>query len=467
MTSRSDALKRFVAVTVVFLLAVVLGATVRSPSGPAAAAPLSWTVYHGSAAGTGVASSLRTIDTSRREWTSPELDGQLYGEPLVYADEILVATEHDTVYALSSRNGSVRWRRHLAPPVPSSRLPCGNISPFVGVTGTPVVDPRRNEVFVVADELVRGRPQHRLVGLNALTGALELNQGVDPPRSDPSALLQRTGLTLDAGRVVFGFGGNYGDCGAYRGRVAAVGEGGGRAIYFTVDARGDQREGAIWMGGAAPVVDARGNIWVSVGNGSATSAQSTYDDSDAVLELSSTLRLEQYFAPTSWYQDNASDADLSMAPALLSNGYVVASGKSRIVYLVNAARLGGIGGQSASLESACGNDIDGGAAVLGTTVFLPCLNGPVAVRVSASPASVSMLWSASAGGGPPIVAAGEVWTLGSDGVLYGLDPATGSIRQRASVGVAANHFPTPGIGDNLLLVTSSNRVIAFRATPGG
>lgn len=264
----------------------------------ATASASSWTVYHGNAAGSGVSSALRTVNTSRRAWTSPALQGQLYGEPLVYGNAIFVATQDDVVYALSSTNGALLWARRLAHAVPSATLPCGNISPFVGITGTPVIDPSRHEIFVVADEMVGGNSQHRLVGLSTRTGAVELNERVDPPGSDPTALLQRTGLTLDAGRVVLGFGGNYGDCASYLGRVASVRETGSTPTFFTVDARPGQSQGSIWMGGGAPVIDAQGDIWVSVGNGSVNSSGQPYDDSDSVLELSATLRLRQYFAPS-------------------------------------------------------------------------------------------------------------------------------------------------------------------------
>ena len=272
---------------------------------PAGAAGASWSTYHGDAAGTGVAAGYSRVITSSRAWASRELDGELYGEPLVVGGDVIVATQRDVVYALSAGNGAVRWSRRLADPVPSSDLPCGNISPDVGITGTPVIDVSRDEVFVVADELVGRRIEHRLVGLDAQTGATMLSESVDPPGSDHAALLQRTGLTLDDGRVVFGFGGNYGDCGPYRGRVVAVPEGGGRPEDFTVDARGGEREGAVWMGGAAPVVNAEGDVLVSVGNGSATSSQGPYDHSDSVLELSPSMHLMQYFAPTTWPQDNA------------------------------------------------------------------------------------------------------------------------------------------------------------------
>jgi outer membrane protein assembly factor BamB len=426
----------------------------------------SWTVYHGDAIGTGVSSTLRSVTTARRAWSSPVLSGEIYGEPLVYADDVFVATESDTVYALTSTHGSVVWRRHLATAVPSTDLPCGNISPTVGITGTPVIDPARNEIFVVADELVRGYPEHFLFGLNTINGAIKLRERVDPPGSAPAALLQRTGLNLDDGRVVFGMGGNYGDCATYRGRVISVKETGSRPAIFTVDNRAGDSQGAVWMGGAAPVVDARGNVWVSVGNGSVYSASQPYDDSDSVLELTSTGRLEQYFAPTSWPSDNQNDLDMSTAPVLLGDGQVVLAGKSRIVYLLNGAHLGGIGTQETSLPSVCSNDIDGGAAVVGMTVYLPCLNGTVALRVTKSPASLRVLWSASIdGSGPPIVAAGLVWTVGKNGVLYGLNPATGTVRQQAEVGAVDNDFTTPSIGDGLMLVASSFRVMAFRGTP--
>jgi outer membrane protein assembly factor BamB len=436
-------------------------------SASAASAASGWTVYHGSPSGSGVASSVTAVDTSRRAWTSPVLSGQLYGEPLVAGGRVYVATEDNVVYALSATTGAVVWSTRLAQPVPSSALPCGDIQPTVGVTGTPVIDPGRGELFVVADELVAGRPAHTLVGLDLDTGRTELSEDVDPPGASPAALLERTGLTLDAGQVLFGFGGNYGDCASYRGRVVAVPESGGTPLYFTVDGAAGQSQGAVWMGGGAPAVDAAGNVWVEAGNGSVYSASHAYDDSDSVLELSPSLHLEQYFAPSSWPSNNAHDLDMSMVPALLADGQVLVAGKSRIGYLVNGSDLGGIGGQQATEALPCNEDIDGGIATVGTTVYLPCLTGIMAVGVTASPASLRVLWSSGRGGGPPVVAAGLVWTVGQDGVLYGLDPTTGAVRQQATIGVPANHFPTPGVGDGLFLVTTADQVVALSAPSGG
>jgi outer membrane protein assembly factor BamB len=452
-----------VCAVVALLGAVWIGQAGVSQGATTADAGSQWTVYHGDMSGSGVSTSVTTVDTSAAAWTSPTLDGQLYGEPLVFGGDIYVATESNTVYALSSSTGAVVWSHHIADPVPASSLPCGDITPTVGITGTPVIDPSRSEIFVVADELVHGVPAHILVGLSTTAGTVEMTQNVDPPGAKPAALLQRTGLTLDAGRVLFAMGGNFGDCSTYRGRVGAVSETGGTPSFFTVDAAAGQSQGAIWMGGAAPAVDASGNVWVTVGNGSVTSAKQPYDGSDAALELSPSLQLLQYFAPTTWAQDNAADLDLSVEPTLLSNGQVVVSGKSRIIDLLDGTHLGGIGGEKASLASGCAQTIDGGSAVVGTTVYLPCLSGPIAVNVGASPPSLNVLWRAAAGGGPPVVAAGRVWTIGQDGTLYGLDPASGKVMQQASIGVPANHFPTPSVGDGLLLAPSANRVVAFRA----
>jgi len=447
----------------VVMAVVCTGAATAGAATGGAATGQNWTVYHGDPAGSGDVTSVHAVATSAPVWKSPNLDGQLFGEPLVDSGRVFVATENDTVYALSSASGAVVWQTHVGTAVPASELPCGDISPTVGITGTPVIAAARHEVFVVADELVSGQASHSLVGLNTANGHVELNEPVNPPHSYAPALLQRTGLTLSAGRVIFGLGGNSGDCATYRGRVVAVPETGGAPTMFTVDAASGDSQGAIWMGGAAPSVDRAGNIWVAAGNGSVTSVTQPYDDSDSALELSPRLKLLQYFAPTTWRQNNAADLDMSMAPALLPDGLVVLAGKSRIVYLLDGSRLGGVGGQESSLGDACGDDIDGGSAVVGTTVYLPCRSGIVAVAVTASPPGLRLLWSSGTGGGPPIVAGGLVWTIGQDGTLFGLDPATGALRRQAAIGAPANHFPTPSVGDGLLLAPSAQQVVAFRA----
>ncbi len=426
-----------------------------------------WPTYHADAIANGEATAAVDLSPPTHAWTSRVLDGEIYGEPLVQNGRVVVATENDTVYSLNARTGAVLWADHVGRPVSSSSLPCGHISPVVGITSTPVVDPARNEIFVVADEVSGAGAAHHLVGLSLSTGAVELNQSIDPPGSNPLAQLQRASLALADGEVIAGFGGNDGDCSFYHGWVAGVPEGGGKPHYFEVDSPPGDDQGAIWMGGASPVVDSRGNILVAAGNGSQTNPLAQFDDSDSVLELSSTMRLEQVFAPSTWASDNASDLDLgSSSPALLTNGLAVQIGKSGTAYLLRQSHLGGIGGQLAK-TSVCSGESLGGDATSGGDVFVPCTSGVTELAVSASPPSMHVQWTFPNSSGPPIIAGGMVWTESQSGKLFGVDPSNGHVRfELAGAGGTANHFPTPSAADGLLLAASSDQVIAYRGPNG-
>jgi hypothetical protein len=420
-------------------------------------ASTSWTVYHGDALGTGADLSGVTFSPPNHAWTSPVLDGQVYGEPLEATGRVYVATENDTIYALAANTGAVLWSTHVGTPVPNGDLVCpGDISPTVGITGTPVVDVGRGEIFAVADELSGGTQSHMLVGLNMYSGQKTMTTDVNPPGQEAPAILQRTGLNLSDGHVVFGYGGHSGDCPTYSGWVVSVPEGGGSPNYYQAVPIGN--DGAVWMGGAAPEVDAAGNIWFATGNGTGSS---NYDNSDSVIELSPALQRTQLFAPTTWQSDNQNDLDLgSSAPALLSNGTALQVGKSSKAYLLNQSDLGGI--SSPPTISACGSDSDGGDAITGTVVYVPCGNGLEAIQTS----PLGEAWQTSTGAnGPPITAGGLVWSIGGS-TLYGLNPANGQAVQQVSVGSQANHFPTPSVGDGLLLAPSTDQVVAFTGSAG-
>ena len=439
----------------------------KLPPASLAAATQSWTVYHGDALGSGVDTSGVTFASPPpAAWPPVALDGEVYGEPLEATGRVFVATENNNVYAIAANTGAVLWETNVGTPVPSGDLPCGNISPNVGITGTPVIDENRGEIFVVSDDLVAGpQASHHLVGLNIYTGNIELNQPITLPGSDQLAQLQRTGLNLSNGNVVLGFGGNAGDCGTYHGWVVAIPEGGGTQLSYEVDKASGQREGAIWMGGAAPEVDASGNVWAAAGNGSVTSSSSAYDFSDSVFELSPSLALKQYFAPSSWASDNSSDADLgSSSPAMVNaTGSVLQVGKSHTAYKLSQSNLGGVGGPNTSISACSANDVDGGHVVNGTIVYVPCRSGVQAIQTG-SPFSV--LWTAASGAGtPPILAGGDLWSI-KGGTMYAIDPGTGATVTSVSVGGEANSFPTPSVGDGLLLAPSTNHLYAFVGSAG-
>ncbi len=441
------------------------GSTAGAATAPAGRAHVdatsSWTVYHGNPQGSGVDTSGVTFSPATAAWQSPVLDGQAYGEPLESGGRVYVATENDTVYALAADTGAILWSTNVGTAVPAADE-CGDIAPTVGITGTPVIDVPRGEIFAVADELVNGTVTHILVGLNMYTGAQELSENVDAPGANPAYNLQRTGLNLDEGRVIFGFGADSLSCLPYDGWVVSVAEGGGAPeFYDTTGSTPNGTQGGVWMGGAAPEVDAADNIWSGTGDGATTTP---YDGSDSTIELSPQLGLEQLFAPSNWLADNIADRDLgSSSPALLQNGTIVQAGKSQRAFLLSQASLGGIGGQLGVIPLCQSADVDGGDAVVGSIVYLPCQGGTIALQTTPS---LSVLWQAADDiGAPPIYAGGLVWSIhGSN--LYALDPATGAIVQTLDVGGEANHFPTPAVGDGLLLAPSTDQVYAFSGSAG-
>ena len=446
------------------------------PEPPASGFGADWTTYHGNAEATGVPAARATLLPPRPAWTSPSLDGQLYGEPLVSDGRIVAATENDTVYVMAADSGHILWSRHLANPVPARDLPCGDISPRVGISGTPVIDPTRHEIFVDADTLITGPPSsagveasHRLFGLDLSSGAVELDEAAMPNAGeDQLAQLQRPGLALDDGFVVVAYGQNAGDCpgpnGPAHGFVVAIPETGGPLHYFQIGTGGDR--GAVWMGGSSPVVDPQGNVYVASADGYDLGAGQPYDDSDAVLELSPTMHLESIFYPRDWQKLSADDLDLGTGDPVLVDGFVFQIGKTDIAYLLRQGHLGGEEGQVASL-SVCRGDPDGGRAVEDSVVYLPCPNGVTAIRVSTTAPYLKQLWTDSDGAaGGPIIADGLVWTIGNDSSVHGLNLATGQEVVSIPVGREANHFPTPSVGDGLLLVSGTNQVFAFMGPAG-
>jgi outer membrane protein assembly factor BamB len=222
----------------------------------------------------------------------------------------------------------------------------------------------------------------------------------------------------------------------------------------------------VWMGGSSPVVDPHGNVYVASGDGYDLGAGQRYDYSDAVLELSPTMHLKSIFHPKDWQTLSGDDLDLGTGDPALVHGFVLQVGKTDTAYLLRQGHLGGSEGEVAS-HSVCSGNPDGGHAVKGSIVYIPCPNGVTAIKVLPKAPYLKQLWTDNDGAaGAPIIADGLVWTIGSDGAVHGLNPATGKEVVSIPFGGSANHFPTPSVGDGLLLLPGTNEVVAFEG-PGG
>jgi outer membrane protein assembly factor BamB len=426
---------------------------VAQPSSPtatgAASAVLDWPTYHRDNARTGVDPAKESFSTTRESWRSEPLDGDIYAEPLVVAGKVYAATNRDTVYAFDASNGSAIWMAHLGEPIARSQLPCGNID-LTGITSTPVADPSRGLLYVVAF-VQPGR--HELVALDLIIGAVRFRQTVDPAGANPLTHQQRAALALSQGLVYVGFGGLFGDCGDYHGWMVAASASDGTTRYsYQVPS---QREGAIWAA-SGPAVDSAGNVYAATGN---SSSARDYDFGNAVLRLSPQLQLADWFAASNWVDLNLTDTDIgSVGPALLDNGLIFQIGKAGVGYLLTAGHLGHEGGQ-AFTAPVC-RAAFGGTAYVSPTLFVPCTDSLVALNIQ-NPPGFTIRWRQPMSfAGPPIIKAGVVWSIGRDGTLLGVDPSDGNVRVRVAVGTPT-HFATPSVAGRLLLIPAARRVIAL------
>ena len=377
------------------------------------------------------------------------MDAAVYASPLIFNGRVIVATENNTLYSINLNSGTVFWKTHLGTPVNASTLPCGNIGPITGITGTPVIDPQSGRIYVVA--FLAGLV-HKLFTLDAIDGSVLSQRVVDPPGSSAAVEQQRGALSLGSGYVYVTLGGLFGDCGPYHGYVIGVPLAGGANVIYRTPAA---RESGIWSPMGA-TVSASGTVYVTIGNGSETSS---FAYSNSVLQLSPDLKVQAFFAPSNWASLDATDTDLgSVGVTLLPDiGRLVSIGKEGVVYLLDASRPGGIGGQIAA-QHVC-NGAWGGTAWLGSTVFMPCADALVAVSVT--PGSFSVAWrNGQARLASPIVAGGAVWAIDVDTTtLFALTPSTGAVLYQLRLN-GGQHFNTPAATEGYVVVPAGNKIVA-------
>jgi YVTN family beta-propeller protein len=214
--------------------------------------------------------------------------------------------------------------------------------------------------------------------------------------------------------------------------------------------------GGMWAPGAAAVGTDR--LYFSIGNGDAVQADQPFDGTDSVVALDENAKRVDFFAPSSWAADNATDADLGSMNPVSAAGHVIIAGKSGQGYVLDPAHLGGI--SSGTSFRACA--AFGAAAVQGDVVYLPCADGTRAFRIGSQ---VTALWHAAHANGQPVLAGGRIWVTDYDnGLLSSLDPATGATVRQIPVG-ALPHFATPTpVGTKLFLGTATG-VAVISATP--
>jgi hypothetical protein len=298
-----------------------------------------------------------------------QVDGYVYAQPLYVAqvtisstlhNVVYVATENNSVYAFDADNGAQLWHVNLGTPVPSTDISSTykDLTPVIGITGTPVIDPVSSTLYVVAKTKNTSNSTYHqnLHAVDITSGAempgspVEITASVAGSGSgssggtiafQPLYQLNRPGLLLLNGVVYVAFG-SHGDIGPYHGWV--LGYSAFTLAQMTVfNTTPNGSEGAIWQGGQGLVADTD-NIYFMTGNGSfdANTGGTEYGDSVVKLATSTGLSVSDYFTPDNQGSLNQSDADLGSGGPILLPGTssIVGGGKDGILRLINTASMG-------------------------------------------------------------------------------------------------------------------------------
>lgn len=306
-----------------------------------------------------------------------KLEGQIYGQPLVVGDSVIVVTEHNQVANLDAETGVPRWTKDLGAWFPASKIGwgCGDLWPDLGITSTPVIDSTTNTIYTThktyaPEDPTKQTAAYYMDALDLATGTQKTGfprriEGAaqnPPPGGQPQTFqatteLQRPGLLLLDGVVYAGFGGHC-DIPPYTGWVFGVSASTGqiKARWAALE----EGDGAgIWQSGAGLMSDGPGRLFVSTGNGGSPTGPSDTPSGlfgESIVRLAvqadGTLKAMDFFAPADAAHLDEYDADFASGgvTALRDDLFGtskyphvgVAVGKAGYVYLLNRDDLGGI-----------------------------------------------------------------------------------------------------------------------------
>jgi len=290
---------------------------------------------------------------------------------------LFVASEHGSVYAFDADTGTQIWQIStlLSGETPSDDHGCGQITPEIGVTSTPVIDTKagaHGTIYVVAmSKDASGNYHQRLHALDVTTGAEEFGGPKEIQASfpgtgdnssggkvifDPGQQVDRPGLLLLNG-VIYTSWGSHCDIRPYSGWVIGYDES-TLAQVSVLNLTPNGNEGSLWMSGAGPAADSNGNIFALDANGvfdTALNAQgfpSQGDFGNAFLKISTAngLAVADYFEMFNQSNENSTDEDLGSGGALVlpdltdSSGntrhLAVGAGKDGNIYVVDRDAMG-------------------------------------------------------------------------------------------------------------------------------
>jgi hypothetical protein len=301
-----------------------------------------------------------------------KVDGSIVGQPLYVPNVqladgtihnvVYVATQHNSVYAFDADsnvgdNAAPLWTENFGTSVPENKgnFGCGTPGYFeVGITGTPVIDPSTNTLYLVSKTVTAGLYASTLHALDITSGAekfggpKEITASVQTSQGlvtfTPSIQMQRPALLLLKGNIYIGYGSNGCDAFNYHGWLVAYSAATLQPTgVFITTPQGDG--GAIWAAGGGPAADSQGFIYISTGNGTFDFGSGGTDFGDSILKLNSVqngFTVKDYFTPFDQAMLDSGDLDLGSGGILVlpdqagtHKHELVGGGKEGTLYLVD------------------------------------------------------------------------------------------------------------------------------------
>lgn len=340
------------------------------------------------------------------------VDAAVYAQPLYVANlqigsgalagihnVLFVVTENDSVYAFDADSSACTtyWFRSFLvtnvtaiPSTDTNVAPTQDLPGTMGITGTPVIDPARGLLYLVArfKNSTTTTPVYTadLHALNLATGAdggpgypVSISgsvpgtaQGTTTVTFNPLKQSQRPALLSLNGNVYAAFG-SAEDSPPYNGWI--FGWDGLTLVQMAVfnsTPNGGQTTaaGAFWMTGSGPAADPQGNIYAPSANGVFDNTANAIppvvpnnDMADSLLKLNQTLVLQDFFTPSTQATLASTDMDfgsggLVVLPDSMGNTahphLVVATDKTGVFWLVDRDNPGryltGTGGTDGNVQ---------------------------------------------------------------------------------------------------------------------
>jgi hypothetical protein len=315
------------------------------------------------------------------------VDGLVDAQPLYVSgvmtssgrhNALYVATEHDSLYAFDADTGALLWHVSLLKPgeTPSDDRGCGQVTPEIGITSTPVIDPTaapNGIIYAIAmskDSFSRYHQRLHAVditnGTEQLGGPIEI-QATFPGTGDnsfggnvifdPKQYKERSGLLLLNGVIYTGWA-SHCDIRPYTGWIMGYNA---RTLsqVSVLNLTPNGNEGSVWASGAGPAADAAGNVYLLAANGTfdttlnASGFPQNGNFGNAFVKLStanSRLHVADYFTMSNTTSESDADQDLGsggamVLPDLLDSAgrarhLAVGAGKDQTLYLVDRDNMG-------------------------------------------------------------------------------------------------------------------------------